>query len=196
MATISFSTMGASQVELPLRQFDAEEYLAMAEAGVFEARRRVELIGGYIVDMSPAGPDHNFVVMRFPRLFATVMPQFEFWVQGTLRIDRTHVLDPDFMLLRARQESYRDAHPTAADVALLIEVAASSLGRDAAVKMPIYAAAGITDYWIADVDRDVLIMHRQPAGNRYKDIQEYSGNAAVNALATPGLTIQVAQIFH
>jgi hypothetical protein len=54
MATVSFSMSGAVPVELPLRQFDADEYMAMVEAGVFEERRRVELIGGYIIDMAHA----------------------------------------------------------------------------------------------------------------------------------------------
>jgi hypothetical protein len=52
MATITLPTFGVAQIELPLRQFNAEQYRAMAEAGVFESNRRVELIGGYIVQMS------------------------------------------------------------------------------------------------------------------------------------------------
>jgi Uma2 family endonuclease len=195
MATVSFSTAGAPGIELPLRQFDADEYMAMSNAGVFEARKRVELIGGYVVDMSPANPDHNYVVMRFPRLFAALMAEFEFWIQGTLRVDRKDVFDPDFMLLLPREQSYKHALPSPPDVALLVEVAGSSLGHDAKVKLPIYAENGIADYWIADLDRDALIVHRQPSGKAYGDVKEYSGEATISPLAAPNFSVTVRDIF-
>jgi Uma2 family endonuclease len=182
-------------VELPLRQFDAEEYIAMAEAGVFAERRRVELIGGYIVDMSPAGPDHNYVIMRLPRIFAPLMDRFDFWIQGTLKANKRHVLDPDFMLLKFRGKYYRDNLPTPPDVELVVEVSASSLGRDAEVKLPIYAASGIPEYWIIDVERDLVLVHRSPGGGEYQDVREYSGAAAISPLAAPDFSVTVAGIF-
>ena len=195
MATISFETPGAAHVELPLRQFDAAEYMAMSAAGVFESQRRVELIGGYVVDMSPANPDHNYVIMRFPRLFAALMEHFELWIQGTLSIDHKHVFDPDFMLLRPREQSYKLALPTPADVALLIEVSGASLDRDAEVKLPIYARAGVADYWIADLKRETLVVHRQPSGATYGDVREHSGDAVVSPLAAPELRLVVRDMF-
>jgi Uma2 family endonuclease len=195
MATVFFSTAGPSPIELPLRQFDAEEYIAMAEAGVIEAEQRVELIGGYVVDMSPANPDHNYVIMRFPRLFAALMTEFELWIQGTLRVDGHNVFDPDFMLLRPRAQSYKDALPTPADVALVVEVAGASLQRDAGIKLPLYAKYGIADYWIADLDRDVLVVHRQPHGSKYAVIREYAGDEPVSPLEAPELSITPAQVF-
>jgi Uma2 family endonuclease len=195
MATVSFSMPGSGSVELPLRQFDADEYMAMVGAGVFEPRGRVELIGGYVVDMSPANSDHNYIVMRFIELFVPLMPQFKVWVQGTLHVDRRNVFDPDFMLLRSREQSYRDALPTPADVALLIEAAGSSLRKDTGVKLPIYAKNGIQDYWIADLDREVLIVHRQPSGKAYADRQEYAAGSNISPLAAPEFSIAVANVF-
>jgi Uma2 family endonuclease len=195
MATVTFSTAGALQIELPLRQFDADEYVTMAEAGVFETRRRVELIGGFIVDMSPAGPLHNYVVMRFPRLFAPLMVQFEFWIQGTLKVNQRDVFDPDFMLLSLQGKSYMDALPTPNDVALLVEVSGSSLGRDAEVKRPIYAAAGIPEFWIADLDRKILIVHRNPDKDRYREVVEYAVDAHIASLAAPSFSVNVRDIF-
>jgi Uma2 family endonuclease len=77
-------------------------------------------------------------------------------------------------------------------VALLVEVSVSSLNRDLAVKLPIYAAHGIPEYWIADVDRDVLLVHRQPAGQRYGDVREYGGDDPV---AAPEVEFRAQAIF-
>lgn len=195
MATISFDFSGAGNVEVPLRQFDADEYIAMAEAGVFEQRPRAELIGGYVVDMAPSGSDHNSVIMQVNELLAPLMSQFKASVQGTLKLDRRNVFDPDFMLLRRRPEGFRRSLPTPDEVALLIEVSSSSLGRDAGVKRPIYATHGISDFWIVDVDRETLIVHRQPSGTAYADVCEYVGESAVSPLAAPGFSITVRDLF-
>lgn len=195
MATVHFTMAGSGPVELPLRQFNAEEYMAMVEAGVFDERRRVELIEGYICDMAPAGPDHNYVVMQLPRLFAGLMGDLHLWIKGTLRVEPQHVYDPDFMLLRPREPSYKAALPAPADIALLVEVSGSTLRTDTGVKLPIYAKSGIQDYWIADLDREVLIVHRQPAGKDYADKQELASDARIAPLAAPDFSIAVADIF-
>jgi Uma2 family endonuclease len=195
MATVSFTATGSSPVELPLRQFDADEYSAMAVAGVFDSRRRVELVGGYVVEMSPAGPRHNYLTMRFPRVFAPLLVQFELSIQGTLRVDRKHVLDPDLMLVRPREDKYRDTLPTPSDVALILEVSDSSIRRDADVKMPIYAAAEIPEYWIANLEREALIVHRQPRNGVYEEVREYTGDCTVSPIAAPEFSIRVANLF-
>jgi Uma2 family endonuclease len=195
MATITFDLSGSGHVEIPLRQFDADEYIAMAEAGVFEQRPRAELIGGYVVDMAPSGSDHNSVVMQVIEVFAPLMTQFKFSVQGTLKVDRQNVFDPDFMLLHRRAEGFRRSLPTPGEVELLIEVSSSSLGRDAGVKLPIYAKHGITDFWIVDVDRETLIVHRKPSSNTYGDVSEYSGDATVSPLAAPEFRVTVHDLF-
>jgi Uma2 family endonuclease len=167
----------------------------MFAAGVFEQKRRVELIGGYVVDRSPASSEHNYVVMRLNELYAPLMPQFKLWIQGTLRIDGRNVFDPDVMLLRPRDLSYKESLPTPADVALVVEVAGSSLPGDAGVKLPIFAANEIQDYWIADLDREVLIVHRKPAEKSYADRQEFSKDKSIAPLAAPQFEITVGAIF-
>jgi Uma2 family endonuclease len=194
MATVSFTMTGASQVELPLRPFDADEYMVIVETGLFEGRR-VELIEGFVVDMAPSGPEHNYVILRLPRHFAGLLANFELCVQGTLRVDRRNVFDPDLMLLRLHTKNYKEALPSPADVALVVEVSGSSLRRDAGVKLPLYAKYGIPDYWIADLEREVLIVHREPNGDAYQQIQEFAGDAKIAPLASPDFVVRVGDLF-
>ena len=200
MSTVTFQFEGDAPLEVPLREFDAEQYIAMAEAGVFdppvgEPRCRVDLFEGVVITMSPSGSDHNFIVMRFTDLFAGFVSKFMLSVQGTLRVDRRHVLDPDFMLLKPRELSYRRALPAPTDVALLVEVADSSLRNDEQIKRPVYASAGIPDFWLVDVGAEKIVVYRQPQGNTFADVQTYAGDDQIAPLATPGFKVRVADLF-
>ena len=72
-------------------------------------------------------------------------------VQGPLRLDRHNEPQPDLMLLRPRRDRYRNSHPTAADVLLLVEVADSSLAYDRGPKLALYARHGVPEVWVVDL---------------------------------------------
>ena len=68
------------------------------------------------------------------------------------------------------------------DTALLvIEVSYSSRVRDAE-KAAGYAAAGVQEYWIVDVDRDELIVHRSPGDGAYTSIERFRPGDVVTPL--------------
>ncbi|MEX2171284.1 MAG: Uma2 family endonuclease [Pirellulales bacterium] len=182
-------------VPLPLRRFTADEFIAMAQSGAFDERHRVELIEGLVVDMSPSGSPHNHLLMNLTEVFAPIIQQFRLAVQATLRVNDSQVYDPDFMLLRRKANGYRDALPVPDNVELLIEVAESSWDRDSKVKLPVYATAGIADYWIVDIARELLIVHRSPEGNRYSDFRELRPGDIIVPLALPDFTLDVSRVF-
>jgi Uma2 family endonuclease len=70
--------------------------------------------------------------------------------------------EPDVLVLRPRADFYRevDVHPE--DVLLLVEIAETSLRYDRLVKVPLYAAAGIREVWIVDVEGGLIEAHREP----------------------------------
>jgi Uma2 family endonuclease len=194
MTTISQPPAEVLEVA-PLHRFRTADYLEMIEKGVLGPQDHVELIGGVIVEISPAGVPHNHSLMRLLRLFAPLLSKFEIAVQGTLTVSEGHVFDPDFMLLRQRPDGYKTMLPDAADVQLVIEAAESSLRRDTQIKLPIYAAVGIQEYWIADLDREQLVVHRDPAGNEYRKVETLQGNDRVSPLAAPEFSIAARQAF-
>jgi Uma2 family endonuclease len=180
---------------LPLRRFSTEKYLQMVATGVLGPEDNVELIGGIIVDMSPAGIPHNYFLMRLNRIFAPLFNRFEIAVQATLPVGSGQVFDPDFMLLRRTDEGYKHRYPQPSDVLLLIEAAESSLQRDREVKLPVYAAAGIQEYWIADLDREQVLVHRDPLGEAYRSVSTLGGEEPFCPLAAPDFTVTVQQLF-
>ena len=52
-----------------------------------------------------------------------------------------------------------------------MEVADSSIKFDGDTKAPLYAAAGISEYWIVNLIDNHLEIYRQPEGSIYTSIQ-------------------------
>jgi Uma2 family endonuclease len=117
-------------------------------------------------------------------------------VQGTLSIEEGTLFDPDFMLLHKRRDHYRSKLPEASDVLLLIEAAETSLSRDQKIKLPSYGAAGIPEYWIADLRRKVMIVCRNPSATGYKSIEIRQDNDIVAPLAAPDVSFAVSEAFE
>jgi Uma2 family endonuclease len=78
-------------------------------------------------------------------------------------------------------------------VLLLIEVADTSLDYDRSVKRPLYAEAGITEYWIANLLDQVIEVHRLPDAvlGTYQHMEILARGQQVEALAFPGEIFQV-----
>jgi len=180
---------------LPLHRFSTSDYLQMIDTGVLGRGDKVELIDGIIVSMSPSGSRHNHVVSNLTVLFAPAFAQARPSVQGTLSLVEGQVFDPDFMLLRQKLDGYKNALPAPADVMLLIEVSESSLRRDRDIKLPIYAAAGVREYWIVDIDTQSVLVHRNPTANGYTTNQHVRGDESISPQALPDFGLTARDIF-
>lgn len=167
----------------------------MVDAGFLEGKK-VELIDGVIVAMSPAGPQHNQFLILIVDLFAPLLQKSQLAIQGTLSVSEAQVFDPDVMLLRKKENGYKQQLPGPDDVLLLVDASASSLHSDQQIKLPIYAQAGIQEYWIADLDNERLLVHRDPAGSLYNSVQTLEGDALVSPLAAPGFSLEVRRMFE
>src|SRR2546423_1950483 len=110
------------------RRFTVDEYLRMAEVGIFEPNECVELIRGEIVEMSPSEPPHASIVIR---LINMLIPRFQdvalVTAQTPAVVSDDSAPEPDVMLVRKRDDFYATFHPTPEDILLAIEVSDSSL---------------------------------------------------------------------
>ena len=153
------------------RRFDVDAYYRMAETGILSARDRVELIDGEIIEIAPIGAPHGGKVDRLNSLVAGLVADGRVIarVQGPLRLDRRNEPQPDLMLLRPRVDFYESAHPTAADVLLLVEVADSSLAWDRGPKLALYARHGVGEVWIVDLVGRAVEVCRKPGPEGYAE---------------------------
>jgi Uma2 family endonuclease len=184
-----------SEIEVPRRRFTVGEYERMGAAGVLGEDDRVELLDGEIVQMSPIGPVHATLVDRLNRLFVQLAgPDVVVRVQNPVRIGSYSEPEPDLVLAWPRDDGFLLGHPRPEDVALLVEVADSSLPLDRGVKVPLYARAGIGEVWVVDpADRRILV-HRDPVEDGYRTTWVAAGTDRLQAAALPTVDIDVAEL--
>jgi Uma2 family endonuclease len=121
--------------------------------------------------MAPIGPLHAAAVDRAAdALTAIVRPHAVVRVQSPIRLGDFSEPQPDVVLLRRRDDFYCAAHPQPPDILLVIEIAVSSLQYDRDVKASLYAAHGIVEYWLLDVEEGSLTCYRSPERGIYRSV--------------------------
>jgi Uma2 family endonuclease len=159
-------------INAPYRRFSVEEYHRLAQLGILKEDDKVELIQGEIVEMSPIGPKHASTVTRIVRLLTEIFKDaYLISPQNPIQLGTESEPEPDVVILKERVDFYATGHPKAEDVIFIIEVADSTLQYDTAVKLPLYAQAGIAEYWIVDLQQHQLIIHTLPNQATYQQCQ-------------------------
>jgi Uma2 family endonuclease len=184
-------------VTVTRHKFTVYDYHRMGEAGILGEDDRVELIEGDIIAMAPIGQDHAGTVNALAEaLFAAFAGRAIVSVQNPVRLDDGSEPQPDFAVLRRRADFYRSGEPPGpADVLLLIEVADSSLRFDRAVKLPLYARAGIPEVWIVDLKRRTVDVHRLPTDGKYAEDETAWGDRTLTPALAPDAAVTLRQIF-
>lgn len=171
------------------------DYYRMAEAGILAPDARVELIEGEVLDMAPIGTRHNGCVNFLSNtLIAVLRERAIVQTQGPIRLDAFSEPQPDLALLRPRPDFYASAHPTPADVLLVIEVADTTLAFDREVKVPLYARFAIPEVWLVDVEGRVLHRYREPAAGAYVRVDRPALQGLAPA-ALPDAALDLAGLF-
>ena len=165
------------------RRFTVEEYHRMALAGIFSEDDRVELLDGAIIEMAPIGHRHAGCVSRLTDLLTErLRGRATVHVQNPVRLVPYSEPQPDLSVLRYREDYYQTRPVEASDVLLLIEVADTSADFDRAVKLPLYARAGIPIVWLIDLAEDRVLVCSDPTPEGYRRAQEV-GRGGVLTLA-------------
>jgi Uma2 family endonuclease len=183
------------------KRFTLAEYHKLAELGFFGEDDHIELINGEIIQMVAKGKAHETCLRKLlkelPRLVGD---------RATLQSQAPIILlpnsepEPDFAILKNRSDDYLFGHPEPADTLLVIEVADSSLNYDRDVKIPLYAKAGIADYWIINLGDNYLEYYSEP----YQDNQGKYGylnkriilpNQVISLPCFPDLSLDLNKVF-
>lgn len=167
-----------------------DEYERMGEAGIFRPDSQLELLEGEIYEMSPIGSSHAACVralnLLLNQLFGGVLLVS---TQNPIRLDDYSEPQPDLALLRWRDDFYRRAHPTSADVLLVIEVADTTVDSDRRIKLPLYAKAGIKEVWLVNLPGEQIEIYAEPASGAYQIIRQIKRGEEAQAHSIPDLAV-------
>jgi len=172
-------------------RFSVDEYEQMIEHGILTENDRVELIRGRIIDKIPIGDPHASCVNRLNRLLGRAFGDDALvTIQNPIRLSDSEP-EPDVALVRPREDFYLRGKPRPTDILLLIEVADTTLEFDREQKLPMYAEAGIAEYWIVNLNDECLEVHRQPLPDgRYRDVRALRRGEEIDVAALPGIKLR------
>ena len=169
-----------------------EQFYQMGDLGLFEGRRAI-LVEGEILAMPAMGDLHrNILTLASDVLRETFGNGFFASVQCPFDIGRATDPEPDIAIIRGNVRDYFGRGLT--EAALIVEVSDTTLAYDRREKASLYAMAGVTDYWIVNVDQEPaqIEVHRSPApdesqpfGYGYGQKTIHRGGEVILPLAAP-----------
>lgn len=179
------------------RRFTVEEFQRMGEAGIIAPDERVELIDGEVYEMTPVGPRHIWSVIYLNKyLLALAGDELFVSPQSGVTIGERKQPYPDFALLRLRPGKLPGEVPHSEDCVLLVEIADSSADFDRKKKRRLYAEATIPEYWVLDLPKKCVVVHRRPMAGEYQDVDEYGVGASFTSTAFEGRTIAARDLLE
>ena len=175
----------------PRKRWTRDECAAYEQAGLWESQH-FELIEGELINKMGKKQPHVFGVRRAARSLGQVFGWDSVFTEAPINVapqDRaTNEPEPDLYVLKAASIEFRDLAPRPSDLALVVEIADTTL--DLTTKAALYARAGIPEYWVLDLNGRRLIVHRDPTSGLYKSVVAYSDQERV----APGRELLVADL--
>lgn len=176
-----------------LAKWSLDDYHDMIEAGIL-CDRKVELLAGEIVEMSPETPIHYNTAKRGAKYLEELLAGIaDVRFNGPITLADSEP-EPDIAIVRLPETAYNNRHPESNDIFWVVEVAKTNLKKDLELKATIYATAGIPEYWILDLSARRMIVFREPENGQYIT-QQVISEGVIIPLAFPDIQIFVERLF-
>ena len=173
-------------------KWSLDQWHKLIETGVL-ADKRVELLEGEIIKVSPEGIEHR-------KVNDSAADYLRELLKGKAKIYEAHPIsldnsepEPDIAIVKLPVSLYDNHHPYSQDIYWLVEVSQTTLQVDLGEKAVIYARNNIPEYWVIDLVNHRLIVHTQPIGDRYTQIIEYLAGT-IKPLAFPNIAIDIHKL--
>ncbi len=172
---------------LPRWRWTLTEFDRFIELGILTEDDRVELIGGELVPMAAKGLKHENVRGELHDWFVDRLPKnLRLREELGWRPNAETYCEPDLLIFPRAWRVFGKVPAT--DVALLVEVADTTLKFDLATKAPLYASLGVREYWVINAVNLETRVHRKPSARGYG----YRRTFAKDNLLTPSLAPALA----
>jgi Uma2 family endonuclease len=152
--SVPSALLASGLYRLSVRQYDR-----MVQDGTIHEDARVELIEGLLVTKMGKKRPHVQAGKKGLKAFEQIIPRgWHVAKEDPIVASDWSKPEPDLAIVRGEVEEFDERDVVAADVALVVEIAESSLSVDRVDMARVYAAGGIPVYWIVNlVDRQVEV---------------------------------------
>lgn len=179
-----------------LWKWTGNDLIRIGEAGLLPPEGRFELLDGEIYQLMPPGPFHACIVDLTGDHLEALARRLGAHVREEKPIRLTAFYDPqpDVAIVRGKPTDYLHRFPGPEDVLLAIEVADSSLQHDRDRKLPAYAAAGIPECWVVNLQELQVEVFRDPSEGGYRSRQVYRSGDTLSLAAVPDIRLEVSSL--
>jgi Uma2 family endonuclease len=152
-----------------LYRMPLDVYHEVGRLGLIHEDEPVELLDGLLVNKMTRGAPHVVAAVLIMEALRAVVPAgWHVRKEDPIALPtgpKGHASEPepDVSVVRGTIRDYAARHPSAADMALVIEVAESSL-RDDRAKLARYAWENIAVAWIVNLNEKVIEVSSKPSG--------------------------------
>ena len=174
METISAPSFltGSAGFGPAIKRWTVDEYHKMVDLGLIREGAPIELIDGLLVfkdrrdsggSAMTQGARHTLAIAQLVLLSARLtVIGFHIRIQSAVAVSENHEPEPDGAVFQGQPARLQGRLPPADEVAVVIEVADSSLDYDRTVKLRTYATAGIPIYWIVNLRDNIVEVYERP----------------------------------
>ncbi len=155
----------------------------MEESGILEGR--YELIEGDLIEKTGQNPAHagalRLMLVWLAACFGVERIQSQLPIEVSTE-DWQSEPQPDLAVLNRLLPDYLKRHPRGDELTLVVEIADCSSRFDLTAKAALYARAAVPEYWVLDLSRRILVMHRHPQNGAYGRVEHLAEHetAAIN----------------
>lgn len=182
----------------PPHRFTSAEFARLARSGGLGGLR-LELRRGMLVEVSPQYVPHAVLKVAVYDAFKAALQSFspKWRVLSEVSVDFAEGFQPipDIVIYDpARIAGPLDGPLPGAAVVLVVEVASTSLADDLGEKLEDYAAAGLAEYWVADLKAGRMLRHDGPGPEGYARRLETPLTERLDCLTRPGLSLPASTL--
>lgn len=189
------------QLPAPARHgWNVEEFERLFEAGFFAPDAKMELIEGEVWEKMTQKDSHALAVLLAQyKLLEIFGVGYSIRVQLPLILGARSKPEPELAVVEGSPRESSRPHPTTA--VLIVEISDSTLVADQQTKAPLYARAGVAEYWIVnlidnglEVRREPIPMAQSPLGFGYASTLILQPGESVSPLGAPNFAVRVEDL--
>lgn len=168
-----------------------DDFSLLDRAGIFDRYAKTELIHGRIVAVNAQHRPHARAKSLLHRRLADALEvlgaPLEVLVEVSVAIPPDHLPEPD---LTVTNEPIGEGPVPAGSVVMVVEVADTTAVHDRGEKARVYAAGGIPEYWVVDIEAGEVARFWTPGTEGYAQKDAVPFGERILAATLPGLVVE------